>query len=194
MHLNATAAGDDSSATVGASMLPTPRYPGQNGARAQQRHRPVAPRIRGGNLVSNSRRRRFPRFRFLRGLSRRVARRKSHVANRSRIGRRAGNDSQAAGRWRLELDTSRNAHRKSPIQMGEETWPLRLYGDRAAFRGARHRSQFRLRAQVSSGEVSQSAETDAPDPTSASSRGEPKRPSYAYAAGAESFAPVSKSR
>ena len=65
MHSNATAAGDESSASVSASMLATPRYPGQNGAIAQLRQRPIAPRIRGGRLMSNSRRERvFPLSHF----------------------------------------------------------------------------------------------------------------------------------
>ena len=54
MHSNATSAEDESSDAVSASMLATARNPGQNGANAQLRKRIVAPRKRGGSLVSNS--------------------------------------------------------------------------------------------------------------------------------------------
>ena len=58
MHPNATAAGDASSAPVSASMPATSQYPGQNEAIAQLRQRPIAPRLRGGSLISNLRRER----------------------------------------------------------------------------------------------------------------------------------------
>ena len=65
MHSNATADGDESSASVSASKLAAPRYPGQNGAIGQMRQRPIAPRMRGGSLLSNSRRERaFPLSHF----------------------------------------------------------------------------------------------------------------------------------
>ena len=58
MRPNATATGEESSASVSAFMLATPRYPGQNAASAQMRQRPVAPRKRARSLISNLRRER----------------------------------------------------------------------------------------------------------------------------------------